>query len=220
MRLQKIIPFLSSFLILLGLLILILIFFPVAKQELSYQLGENKNKDFHLISSQKEATESKKLKDKNTSGWKFEKTIIKPVSFDFSLVIPQIGVNELVFPNIDSSLPDEYLSVLKKGVAHAKNSALPGESGPVFLFAHSTDSFYNISSYNAAFFLLNKLKKSDEVFVFYKDKKYTYRVNEKKIVEADKITEEVQKLGKNSLVLQTCWPPGTTLKRLILIAER
>ena len=98
-------------------------------------------------------------------------------------------------------------------------SVLPNEFGPVFIFAHSTDSFYNIGAYNAEFFLLNKLLAGDEAIIFYKDKKYKYKVIDKKVVEADDISAEVKKLTGSHLVLQTCWPPGTTLKRLLVIAE-
>ena len=49
---------------------------------------------------------------------------------------------------------NEFLPVLRKGIAHAKGTALPNETnGNVYLFAHSTDSLLNVGRYNAVFTL-------------------------------------------------------------------
>lgn len=194
---------LGNLFICLGVLIIFLTFFPVALQEARYQIiykpSFNQNNKTEIITQAKE---------------------IKPVSFDFSLVIPKIGVNSLVFPNIDSGSEEKYLPILKKGVAHAKGSSLPDRPGAVFIFAHSTNNFFNITHYNAVFFLLNKLRINDEAFIYYQQKKYHYQVSEKKIIENNQIPDEVAKIQGNALVLQTCWPPGTTLKRLLVIAKQ
>ncbi len=204
-------------LIAVGITIIALIYFPVARQEVVYRINQSKNKAIKVIDNPREATAAAQ-----TAGpaYTMQPAIIIPKSFDFSVVIPAIGVNSLVFPNIDSGNEAEYKEYLKKGVAHAKGSALPSEPGPVFIFGHSTDSFYNITHYNAAFFLLPKLLVGDEALVFYKEQKYAYRVTETKIVNPEEITGIVQNIKSNTLILQTCWPPGTTLKRLLVIARQ
>lgn len=204
----------SSFLILGGLLILIFTFSPVLVQEINYQIKKTKPEKYHLVDSPDEIEVSGKEKK-----IVFQPKILIPVNFDFSLVIPKIGVNAQVFSNIDSANQEEYLPVLKKGVAHAKGSSLPNQPGVVFIFAHSTDSFFNITHYNAAFFLLNKLEPEDEIYIFFQNKKFRYQTIEKKIVNPEAVNQEIKNLSANYLILQTCYPPGTTLKRLIVIAQ-
>jgi LPXTG-site transpeptidase (sortase) family protein len=204
---------LGSFLIIVGFLILFFIYSPVLLKEVGYQVKKSSFDDYLLVESPDEIEEAEKRAE-----LEFRKTVLIPKAFDFSLVIPKIGVNEEVFPNIDTQDEDEYLPVLKKGVAHGKGSSFPGRAGTAFLFAHSTDDFYNIPTYNASFFLLNKLKKGDDIFVFYQNRKYSYKVKSKKILGADEVGEYIKKLEDNELVLQTCWPPGTTLKRLLVEA--
>lgn len=208
---------LANLLIFVGLALLGLIFYPVIHQEISYQSNKISSKEVEIIDNPEEGS---KLATKQQSNLIFQPSKIVPKSYEFGLVIPKIGVNSQVFPNIDSSNEEEYLPILKKGVAHAMGSALPYENGMMFIFAHSTDAFYNISRYNAVFFLLNKLTNGDDVIIFYKDKKYSYKVIDKKVVGANEVGDVASQLTGRVVVLQTCWPPGTTFKRLIVIAGK
>ena len=189
--------FISGILIISGIVILLFTFGPVAKEEVGYQ--------FNQLSG---------------GGYSSEQSIT-PVDTGFGIVILKINVNAKVFPEIDSQNPQEFLPILKKGVAHAKGSAYPDQDGNVFLFAHSTDAFYNVAHYNAVFFLIGKLEKGDEIDIFYKDKRYKYEVIEKAVVSPDMLGQYVKEhTGGKTLTLQTCYPPGTTLKRLIVIAKQ
>lgn len=196
----------SSLLIISGIIISILIFLPVIPQEIRYQINKSS------LKSDKQFKDEKDLS--------IIPAMVTPASLDFSLMIPKIGVNSPVFANIDSSNEQEYKEVLKKGVAHAKGSSLPNQHGVVFLFAHSTDSWLNFTSYNAVFYLINKLEKNDQIFVFYNQQKYIYSVTDKKIVSAAEVTKLAKSITADALILQTCYPPGTTLKRLVVIAQR
>jgi len=144
---------------------------------------------------------------------------LEPSNEDFSIVIPKIEAVAPVFQNVDPFNSGEYLSVLRRGVAHAKGTPFPGQAGNTYIFAHSTDAFYNVGSYNAVFFLLGKLETGDEIYVYFKGKKHIYSVEEVKVVppEALRYLGDLG-LGK-SLTLQTCYPPGTTLKRLVVVAK-
>lgn len=199
-----------------GIGIIIFTFAPVAGQEIQYQMDQVSGQEPVVadVSAQTETAVAP-----SSQPWEYQRTVIYPKSLDFSLVIPEIGVNSLVFANIDSANETEYLPILKQGVAHAAGSSLPDKPGVVFLFSHSTDAFYNIGRYNAAFFLLNKLKPQDEIYLFYQNRRYQYAVAEKRIVTAEEIPDLVAGLSGNQLVLQTCWPPGTTLKRLLVISK-
>lgn len=189
--LAKVLNFLGNLLIIVSLTVLFLTFGPALKEEVNYQ--------------------SANILD-------IEKTL-NPPNTDFSIVIPKISAVAPIFADTDPYDPTKYLPILKKGVAHAEGTSYPGELGNTYLFAHSTDAFYNVGRYNAVFYLLGKLNEGDEIIVYYKGEEIKYLVDSVKIVEAD----DVQYLGKlsdgNTLTLQTCYPPGTTLKRLIVVAK-
>ena len=143
-----------------------------------------------------------------------------PEDPNFSIVVPKIGANARILPNTDASDENIYLDALNKGVAHTLGTAFPGEGGHIFLFAHSTDYFWRVGTYNAIFYLLNKLEPKDEVNLFYKGQRYVYRVIDKRVVDPSEVTYLTRKTNKEFLTLQTCWPPGTTLKRLLVFAVR
>jgi len=152
-----------------------------------------------------------------TGGDKIE--ILSPVSSQFGIIIPKIGANAPIISNIDAGDDTIYLPALGKGVAHALGTVFPGIDGNIFLFAHSTDTFWNVGRYNAIFFLLKELENGDEVDVFYLGKRYIYRVVNKLIVDPSEVRFLTQATPYQQLTLQTCWPPGTTLKRLIILAR-
>ncbi len=143
---------------------------------------------------------------------------IAPVDTNFSIVIPKIAANAKVVKNVDPFNSQIYQQALTQGVAHASTSDTPDKSGNVFIFAHSAGNWYQANQYNAVFYLLNKLNSGDEIFVYYQNQKYTYSVNEIKFVSSNEISYLSNKLNTNTLTLMTCWPPGTTLKRLLVTA--
>ena len=49
---------------------------------------------------------------------------------------------------------------------------------------------------------------------------YIYKVIESQIVDPAQVEYIRRKSNKEFLTLQTCWPPGTTLKRLLVFAAR
>jgi len=146
--------------------------------------------------------------------------VLTPEDPEFSIIIPKIGANARIFANTNAANEKEYLDVLEKGVAHTLGTAFPGEGGHIFLFAHSTDYFWNVGNYNAVFYLLNKLEKNEEVNLFYQGTRYVYRVIGKEIVDPSQVQYLTRKTNREFLTLQTCWPPGTTLKRLLVFAVR
>lgn len=146
--------------------------------------------------------------------------LLIPKDTNFDILIPKIGANSIVFPNVDPSDPDNYLPILKKGVAQARGTSLPGEKGTIYLFAHSTDNFWDVGLYNAVFYLLKNLNSGDAITIFYQGKRYNYTVSDSKIVDPSDVSFITNaKTTQSQLVLQTCWPPGTTWKRLLVIAK-
>ena len=146
--------------------------------------------------------------------------ILTPVDTSFSVVIPKIGANEKVTPNVNPADGGEYLEVLKHTVAHARGTSLPGLNGTTYLFAHSADNFWDVGRYNAVFYLLKDLQIGDDISVFFNDKRYNYTVYDKKIVDPSEVGYLAANIGQGErLILQTCWPPGTTWKRLLIFAK-
>ena len=183
--------FIANLLIVASLALLVLIFWPIVKEEAKYDLNKALNIEYS----------------------------VEPVNTEFSIVISKIGASAPIVPNVDPNNKDVYLSALRKGVAHALGTSFPGEVGNTFLFAHSTDTFYNLVRYNAVFYLIGKLKKGDEIDVWYRGEKYTYIIDKVLVVDA-KDAYYMGKIGEGStLTLQTCYPPGTTLKRLVVTAK-
>lgn len=160
------------------------------------------------------------------SGFKAEldkgglETLLTPVSAQFGLVIPKIFANVSVTENVNPADAETYQSVLRQagGVAHAAGTAVPGEGGTVYIFGHSTDASVNVARFNAVFYLLKKLEPGDLIIAYYNNLPYRYLVSEKKIVNPDDLTDILNVTNDSRLVLQTCWPPGTSWKRLLIIA--
>ena len=148
-----------------------------------------------------------------------EQTITPPDS-EFSIVIPKIGASAKIIPNVDPSDENKFLPALLEGVAHAAGTVFPGLSGNVYLFAHSADNFWDVGRYNAVFYLLKDLEEGDEVVIFYQGQRYNYFVTGSRIVDASDVSFLTQaKEGNEQLILQTCWPPGTAWKRLLVFAR-
>ena len=146
--------------------------------------------------------------------------ILIPKDTEFSILIPKIGASTKVFPNIDPSNQNEFLPILQNGVAHAKGTFFPGRKGNIYMFAHSTDNFWDVGRYNAIFYLLKDLSPGDDVVVYFENQRHNYVVKESRIVDAKDVSFITKSnTGKEVLILQTCWPPGTTWKRLIIFAE-
>jgi len=75
--------------------------------------------------------------------------------------------------------------------------------------------------YVISIILLRELKPEDqdEVYVFFKGKVHKYRITEQHVIDGDDVSWLTEaKSGPERLILQTCWPPGTVWKRLLVVA--
>ncbi len=139
------------------------------------------------------------------------------ISKEFYVSIPKIHAYSEVIKDVDPWNETIYSEALKKGVAHAKGSYIPGVGKTVFLFAHSSGSPWQITHQNTIFLRLGELKKYDKIHLDFKGKRYMYTVFDKKEVDPNNI-EYLKNPEKNLLILQTCTPLGTSLKRLLIFA--
>jgi len=199
----------------LSLLSLLLFLSPILAAEINYWYRQvAKNRETTLIVDSDEV-----ISGFGQLIWLEEKGVISPNNWNFSIIIPKLGVNAKVEPSVDPNSPAEFEGKLKTGVAHAKGSSFPDQPGTVYIFGHSTDYPWNIVHYNALFYSLRYLNKGEEILIIYNGNNFVYKVVEKKVVEANQVEYLNSNENEKKLVLQTCWPPGTTWKRLIIIAE-
>lgn len=217
----------GNFLVISSFLMIAKTFYLPVREEIKYFIDITIQKRYFVIETQKSKLKAQKEAEEEIPKGLLAKSlnlkqveILVPEDPQFSIVIPKIGANAKILANVDAADEKIYLDALNKGVAHALGTVFPGEGGHVFLFAHSTDYFWNVGSYNAIFYLLNKLENNDEVNIFYQGQRYVYRVIGKKVVNPSQVEYLTSKTNKEFLTLQTCWPPGTTLKRLLIFAVR
>jgi len=144
---------------------------------------------------------------------------IVPVDTNFGIVIPKIGVNAPVIPGVNPLKEEEYAEALQQGVAHASTSFYPNEDGVVYLFSHSTNYEWFIKDLNAIFYLVKNLEAGDLIVLLYKGNLYTYKLTEKRVVKPSEISYVQPISGDRKLILQTCYPPGSTAERLLIFAD-
>ena len=189
------------------------LFGPLMREEVNYTLRDveysNIQPSANLIDPAEAESTIKIQKEADSFG----------VNSYFSVVIPKIEAASNVIANVDINDKGVYMDALSSGVAHAKGTYFPGQDKNIFLFAHSVDSPLNIARYNAVFYLLRKLEVGDEIVVYFADKKYQYRVTDKVITEPEDTSYLTDIAAEEKLLLMTCDPPGTTWRRLIVIAE-
>ena len=214
----------SYFLILAGFLATIFQFGPVLGAEFSYRYDkltgvshsvEDENSgQARMTESEGENSQGSFSDLKNPS-----EKIIKPVSTDYGLVIEKINANAKVVADVDILDERSYSKALQGGVAEARGSTKPGENGNTFIFSHSADAPWNITRFNAVFYLLRELEKGDRILVFYQGKRFDYTVFDKTVASPNDLSFLTNRYDTPVLTLQTCDPPGTLLNRLIVRAR-
>jgi len=148
---------------------------------------------------------------------------------DYRLYIPKINKNLPIIRTSDfnliaknwTALEKDIQSDLRKGVVHYPGTALPGQTGNVFLTSHSSwypnDPLpYGLSS---AFALIDKLVVGDSLYIFKDGEMYIYKVKDKYVVKPTNVEVLDQPTDKKEMTLMTCTPVGTTLNRLIVKLE-
>ncbi len=144
---------------------------------------------------------------------------LKPANLDSSIVIEKIGVSAPVVLNVPVTDEAAYKEALKYGVAHAKGSALPGENGNAYIFAHSSINFWELGKYATVFNLLNKLEAGDRIVLFYNKQRFDYEVVDNRVVSGWNTLPILRQTTYPILTLQTCDPPGTVINRRIVTAK-
>jgi len=144
---------------------------------------------------------------------------IKPSNTEFGIVIEKLNINAPIVKDVPVVNEKDYLEALKEGVAHASFSGYPNqENANVYLFAHSSYNFWELGKYSSVFNQIHKLNLKDQISIFYEGKRYVYEVENKILFNDFKVDETIYESIGPSLTLQTCYPAGTTLNRLVIRA--
>lgn len=131
----------------------------------------------------------------------------------FSLSIPKLDIK-----NAATRVDDLNF---RKNLSHFPGTALPGEVGNSFITGHSVlPQFNDPENFNAIFTKLSDLEIGDKINVVAEGKQYQYIVQYSKVVDPTDLSvlSPISKNGKN-LTLMTCVPPGTNIKRLVVVTS-
>jgi LPXTG-site transpeptidase (sortase) family protein len=132
---------------------------------------------------------------------------------EFFLSVPKLNIHRALV-KVDSESFDKWL-------AHYPGSSLPGEDGNVFISGHSVlEKFYNPNDYKAIFSTIHTLEAGDEIIAEVGGVEYRYLVRSKRLVAPQEVSVIKPPAPGKFLSLLTCNPPGTYLRRLIVLAER
>ena len=135
------------------------------------------------------------------------------------LSIPSLGVAAPII-YVGSREKDVFEEALKKGIVHYPTSALPGYQGQTELLGHSAPDNWPDINYDNVFSRLDELEKGDKIFLQFGEGKYTYRVVKKKVLEpGEEIFPSPLTNSDYLLVLVSCWPPGSSQRRIAVMAE-
>jgi len=133
--------------------------------------------------------------------------------------IPAVFIDAPVIYNVDPNDKPAYLAALAHGIAQASSTAFPGSGGLGYYFAHSSTPQF-VQKYNAVFYLLGKLHAGDDIYLWHQGDRFDYKVTGSKVTNPNDLSFLTATYPAETIVLQTCWPPGTTLQRLLVFAQR
>lgn len=135
-----------------------------------------------------------------------------------TLTIPKIGVSApIIFvPSTDEATVQKGL---ESGVIHYSNTAKPGQVGNTVIFGHSSNDWDKPGDFKFIFVLLEKLAVNDKFSIDYNGTRYEYQIYNRQVILATDI-HVVQPTPDPVATLITCWPTGTSQKRLVVQAKQ
>ena len=139
------------------------------------------------------------------------------------VIIPKINVDAPVVYDVPSLAENVIQDKLRSGVVHYPipgANSVPGQVGNTVILGHSSNDVFDDGAFKFVFVQLDKLEKGDTFYLNYQGTRYTYSVTEKKVIDPTEVSQLIIDTNKPIATLVTCTPPGTALKRLVVIAEQ
>lgn len=135
------------------------------------------------------------------------------------LSIPSLNLSSEIVWFVNPWDEKEYLPIISDSLAHAKQSSLPGETGTVYLFGHSSSDDKNTTP---VLLKLHQIEVGSDVSVYFNEVKYDYSVKSVSLVDqgdVDYILGSKVNTGQG-LVIQSCDIDPYSGKRLLVFADR
>jgi LPXTG-site transpeptidase (sortase) family protein len=136
------------------------------------------------------------------------------------LEVPSLGINVPIIWTKDTANFDKDL---QSGVVHYPGTAFPSQIGTAYISGHSSNYAWAKGDYNRVFAKLGNLpdNASFKITVVQKngrDARLHYIVTRRQEYSP---TDQAQftNTGKSAVALSTCWPIGSTAKRLVVFGE-
>ncbi len=137
---------------------------------------------------------------------------------NMELCISSLNIQGSILPYEGKSLA-KVTPLLKNSIVWLQNGAELGGWGNVVLFGHSSDYPWDRGPYKDIFGNIHSLKNGDEIAIISNEQTFVYTVQDNRVVSARNISVIENTPNTKSLKLITCWPKGTSLKRLVVSAE-
>ncbi|MFH1366499.1 MAG: sortase [Patescibacteria group bacterium] len=139
------------------------------------------------------------------------------------ILIPGIGTDAdiiLAPADLSGSKNDWVESQLDYGIVQYPNGIEDLKKQNLVFFGHSS-SIHPNAKYALVWVKLDKLKIGDEIVLINdKEERINYKVTEEpKTIRADETEIVKVDKGEGLITLVTCWPPGTTQKRMIVVGQ-
>lgn len=133
-----------------------------------------------------------------------------------TIIISKLGINApLLWAS--GTAQKQLNESLNKGVILYPGSAVPGQSGEVVLSGHSSIFPWVKTQYGQVFTLLDKLQPGDTVSLVYGHRQYDYMITGQEVLMPDQV--KISDTDQPVLKMTTCWPIGTSAKRLVVYGE-
>ncbi len=154
----------------------------------------------------------------------------------FKIIIPNISLEAPIVSGVKEYKADKpneteaqyekrVQQALDRGTVHYPGTQLPGESGlnfnsNVVILGHSASNYFAPGSYKSVFSNLEDLNLGELILVNYDRTQYIYKIYGKQVIKPTQT--EFLDAGKynNTLTLITCHPPGSSKKRLVILAQQ
>ncbi|HUS26052.1 MAG TPA: sortase [Nevskiaceae bacterium] len=194
-----------------GLLVFVLVFGFFNSQWISGRIA-------YFINSRTHHTTSKIITISTTKDTT-PPPITIPKDAPYKINIPKISVDAPVIYSQTVVNQAAFMQALHDGVVHYPDTAVPGETGNIVIFGHSSGQWWAPGHYKFVFSLLDKTEKGDQISLDYNGIRYVYQITTKHVVLPDDVSV-LNTSTDHKLTLITCTPIGTNYKRLIIEANQ
>ncbi len=135
-----------------------------------------------------------------------------------SIKIPVLSIDAPISWRVENTSAS-VANGLANGVIQLDGTSLPGEKGNIYITGHSSNYVWAKGKYNSIFAVIDKLLPGDLIYIKYNDTVYTYKTLDQKVVLATDLSV-LSQTEDSRLTLVTCWPVGTSYKRLVVTASQ